>query len=225
MKKIVLALSGGLDSSVLLASFLNKTNSCVVQAVNFIYDSKHNKYETHSALTIARHYGIPILPIDVSSIFITMKSSLLSNGGEIPEGHYKAENMKSTVVPGRNLIFASILAGQCESMGYDGIALAVHAGDHHIYPDCRPEFIEALRKTLQVSAKIPIEVFTPFLHFTKKDIVHFGISLNVPLELTRTCYKDQINPCGKCGSCHERLEAFSQAGMTDPVLYDKPITK
>jgi len=158
----------------------------------------------------------------INKIFREFKSDLLKSGGEIPEGHYAADSMKATVVPGRNLIFASIVAGYAESIGATAIALGVHSGDHHIYPDCRPEFTSALELTLQASTEGMLSLLTPFMDMDKTSILKLGNSLEikVPYVLTRTCYKDQKISCGKCGSCVERLEAFAEIKVTDPIKYE-----
>jgi 7-cyano-7-deazaguanine synthase len=159
---------------------------------------------------------------DLSGIMQNFKSDLLLSGGEIPEGHYAGENMRKTVVPGRNLIFISIMAGLAESIGAQAIALGVHSGDHHIYPDCRPEFIHLARNTIRASSNNQISyLFTPFISLDKADILRIGYALHFPppYDLTRTCYKNQEYSCGKCGSCVERLEAFDKIGRKDPIPY------
>lgn len=144
---------------------------------------------------------------------------LLACGQEIPEGPYQEESMKKTIVPGRNLIFAAIMAGLAESVGASAIALAVHSGDHAIYPDCRPEFIKALDSVIYLSSSRKVEVIAPFLNQDKADILRVGIRLQVPYNLTRSCYKNQDTSCGKCGTCIERLEAFQKIGIQDPIKY------
>lgn len=222
-KKIVMGLSGGMDSSTLLALLLHQGYE--VYACVFTYGSKHNKYENEAARKIVEHYqlvGHPVemFKMDLSKIMSDFNSALLLSGGEIPEGHYESESMKSTVVPGRNLIFASIMAGLAESMGGCDIALGVHSGDHHIYPDCRTEFIEALNHTIHLSSDGKVNIVTPYSYADKGGILICGTELEVPYELTRTCYKDQPISCGKCGSCVERLEAFEELGMSDPIEYE-----
>lgn len=224
MNKIVISISGGMDSSTLMGKFLNEGYE--VYPVSFTYGSKHNKYENEACKNVCTHYGyneIPIINLDfINQLF---KSDLLSTGGKIPEGHYTDKNMVKTVVPGRNLIFASIVAGYAESIGANYIGLGVHAGDHHVYPDCRPKFIEKLNETIIESSEGKVTVLTPFLHMTKKDILEIGYGLNdefkVPYHLTRTCYKDQVKSCGRCASCVERLEAFDLIGKRDPIIYHK----
>jgi len=222
--KIVLSLSGGMDSGTMLGYYLAKGHE--VCPVNFSYGSKHNKYERTCAIHFCDYYGIDVFPtIDLNFIEYMFESDLLKSGGDIPEGHYEDENMKTTVVPGRNLIFASILAGYAESIDATHIALGVHAGDHHIYSDCRPEFIESLKTTINKSSDGKVGVLAPFLNIDKTQILKIGCELPeefvVPYQLTRTCYKDQELSCGRCGSCNERLEAFASLGKVDPIKYQK----
>ncbi len=222
-KKLVMGLSGGMDSSTLLALQLHLGYE--VYACVFTYGSKHNKYENKAASDIVafyqnKGYEVEEIKIDLTPVMSNFKSSLLLSGGKIPEGHYEAESMKSTVVPGRNLIFASIMAGLAESVGALEIALGVHSGDHHIYPDCRPDFIQQLNKTIHFSSDGIVHIVTPFSNLGKHGILLIGRELNVPYELTRTCYKDQLISCGKCGSCVERLEAFEEHGITDLIEYE-----
>lgn len=228
MKKIVIGLSGGMDSTTLLAVLLHE--GAEVHCCSFTYGSKHNQYENAAAQRVYGYYKAEGFPIhmhefNLEETFKPFESNLLKSGGEIPEGHYEHSSMKKTVVPGRNLIFASIMAGLAESIGAEAIALGVHAGDHAIYPDCRPGFIHSLMGTIQESSDKTVEVLTPFLHADKSKILEIGyglmMSVPVPYFLTRTCYKDQKNACGKCGSCQERLEAFGFIGRVDPVTYEK----
>jgi len=222
-----MGLSGGMDSSTLLAYLLDKDYD--VTACVFTYGSKHNAYENRAAKSIVEHYrnlGFPVAPIymDLTEIFKPFKSDLLLSGGAIPEGHYEAENMKSTVVPGRNLMFISIMAGIAESIDARLVALGVHAGDHAIYPDCREDFIHSANNTVMLSSDGRVAITAPFQSFNKADILHAGYILEnglfPPYHLTRTCYKDQELACGKCGSCQERLEAFQKIGIVDPIEYE-----
>jgi 7-cyano-7-deazaguanine synthase len=219
MQKVIILLSGGLDSTVLLSSLLNEGRE--VEAVSFTYGSKHNPFENQSAKDIANYYNIPLREMDISEIMKGFDSHLLANGGILPEGHYNDLNMKKTVVPGRNLIFLSILAGLAESLSIPQIAIGVHQGDHFIYPDCRPEFIHTIDYAINLSSEQKVKVISPFLNLTKADIVKIGIELKAPFHLTRTCYSDKEEACGKCGSCRERLEAFELNNFTDPVNYAK----
>ena len=216
MSKIVLALSGGLDSTTLLSRCLDEGRE--VQAVHFQYGSTHNPWEKEAVGAILRRYEINCRVVDLSALFVGLKSSLMG-ACPIPEGHYEAVSMRSTVVPGRNLIFAAVLASIAEATGAEAVGLGVHAGDHHIYPDCRPGFVFALSGAIRESTEGKVAVHAPFVHITKADIVREGLRLDTPYALTRTCYKAQGTPCGVCGSCRERLEAFELNGAKDPVAY------
>jgi len=223
----VIGLSGGMDSATLLGVLLDKGYE--VYCCIFHYGSTHGPYETAAADSIIDYYQ-DAFPgklhkhnIDIKPVMAPFSSNLLvACEEEIPEGHYNQENMKKTIVPGRNLIFASILAGLAESIGASIVALGVHSGDHHIYPDCRPDFVEAVAQAVFLSSDGKVEVVAPLLFDDKESILQKGFSLHppVPYHLTRTCYKNQEVSCGKCGSCRERLEAFDKIEVTDPIIYE-----
>lgn len=225
-RRVVIGLSGGMDSATLLGLLLEQ--GAEVHCCSFYYGSKHNEYEKKAAEQIIEYYqqkGCPVYwyPMDLSNAFTAFQSNLLLSGEAIPEGHYNDETMKLTVVPGRNMIFASIMAGLAESVGANQIALGVHSGDHHIYPDCRQEFIKALDSAIYLSSDRKVEIITPLLKDDKASILKRGLEdfkVPVPYHLTRTCYKDQELSCGKCGSCTERLEAFYNLGIEDPIKYE-----
>lgn len=126
--------------------------------------------------------------------------------------------MKATVVPNRNMIMSSIAIGWAVNEDFDEVALGVHAGDHAIYPDCRPEFIETLAAVAQIANYKPIGIYAPFLKLDKGDIARIGKALGVDYSLTHTCYEGSETPCGKCGACQERAEAFAKAEATDPTV-------
>lgn len=214
--KTVLALSGGLDSTCLLAKCIS--NGHAVHPVIFSYGSKHNKYENQAAQSVCDFYELKPTFLDLTALMRDFKSNLLLSGGKIPEGHYADETMKKTVVPGRNLIFISILAGLAESIDTDIVALAVHSGDHAIYPDCRPEFIARAAEAVMHSSDYKVSIYTPFLHIDKGEVLREGLYYKAPIHLTRTCYKNQPIPCGACGACVERAEAFESCNTNDPVL-------
>ena len=224
MKKIVIGLSGGMDSATLLGLLLGQ--GAEVHCCTFYYGSKHNKWENRAAENIIDFYQFkkfPVFghPIDISTIFTDFSSNLLLSGGEIPQGHYEKESMKKTVVPGRNMIFASIMAGLAESIGAESVALGVHSGDHHIYPDCRKDFISALYLAISKSTEGKVQVITPLIDDNKTSILERGFLMEpkVPYGLTRTCYTDHPFACGKCGSCVERLEAFENLKIKDLIIY------
>jgi 7-cyano-7-deazaguanine synthase len=217
-KKIAISLSGGMDSATLLAYYHNKKYKII--PVFFDYGSKHNQYEAESAVKLANYYGYVLRFIPLGFIGETFKSNLLKTGGEIPEGHYEDKSMTLTVVPGRNMIFISILMGLAWSLEATKIAIGVHAGDHAIYPDCRPQFISDMKEAVKFGSDHKVYLEAPFLFINKTEILRMGIELAVPYHLTRTCYKSQPLSCGKCGSCVERLESFAKFGLKDPILYE-----
>lgn len=217
-RKAVVSLSGGMDSTTLLGRVME--NECCVLTVGFTYGSKHNQYENEAARNVARHYGVPFRLIDLTSVMAGFKSDLMKSGGEIPEGHYEAESMKRTVVPARNMIFTSVLAGVAWSDEAEEVWLGIHAGDHHIYPDCRPLFYRCMNEAVQAGTDNRVVVRAPYLYLTKAQIVTEGVRLGVPYHLTRTCYKDSPIACGRCGSCQERLEAFKINRVSDPIRYE-----
>jgi len=221
MRRAIVSLSGGMDSATVLAEAVSWLGNENVACYGFVYGSKHNKYENYMAVALSYRYDVPFTLIDLSTVMEHFKSDLLLSGGDIPEGHYEHESMSRTVVPYRNMIFISILSGIASSNGFNEIWLGVHAGDHHIYPDCRPMFIRKTQEAILLGDENTPSIVTPFLNMSKGDIVKRGIELSVPYELTRTCYKQQEAACGKCGSCVERLEAFADNNVTDPIIYEK----
>ena len=150
-------------------------------------------------------------------------NSALVSDTEVPEGHYEDESMKDTVVYGRNLIFAAVGASYAENIGADSIWLGVHSGDHAIYPDCRPEFVEALKQVISASTDNKLTVETPYLHGNKESILRDGATLDVDYSLTTTCYNGREKACGKCDSCVLRLNGFKEAGFRDPIEYENEI--
>ena len=201
--KAVLIYSGGLDSTTLLYEYKDS----IALAVSFDYGSKHNAREIAYARENCKRLGIKHLVIPLAFIGQYFKSDLLLSGGEIPEGSYADDNMKSTVVPFRNGIMLAIAAGLAESYGLDTVMLANHSGDHAIYPDCRPEFVEGMDKAIQV--------VSPYCDITKRDIALRGKAIGLDYSLTYSCYKGGEKHCGKCGTCTERKEALEGFDPTD----------
>jgi 7-cyano-7-deazaguanine synthase len=163
--------------------------------------------------------------VDLRCINGLVQSSALTNPNmKIPEGHYAAPNMKDTVVPNRNMIMYAIAVGYAVSIKAQALYVGVHAGDHFIYPDCRPQFIFGLDSLVRVANEGFIDqnfqVVAPFLYNTKAEIVKIGNTLDVPFELTWSCYKGGEIHCGKCGTDVERIEAFELAGVKDPTVYE-----
>lgn len=215
--KGVVVLSGGLDSTTTL--YYAKQDMDEVYAISFDYGQRHNK-ELLAAKATCKKLKIQHKVINIKDIKRVLKGSALTDNISVPEGHYEDENMKQTVVPSRNLIFASIASAYAISVGARYLYLGVHGGDHAIYPDCRPEFIEALNIILKIANYTQVVVRAPFITSSKADIVKEGIELGVDFKLTWTCYKGKEKACGKCGSCRERLEAFNINKRMDPLVYE-----
>jgi 7-cyano-7-deazaguanine synthase len=191
-----------------------------VCCINFYYGSKHNAKERAAAIKICSdYYGVEIELVDMHFIGKLFKSALLKGGGSIPEGHYAHESMRSTVVPFRNGIMISIAVGFAESIGFDCVMLANHSGDHSIYPDCRQDFISAIKAAAMAGTYKKIGIESPFVAMDKGDIVKVGHDNNAPLQYTWTCYNGLEKHCGRCGACIERKEAFQKFGIPDPTRY------
>lgn len=209
MKDSLIVLSGGMDSTTLLWDRKDR----IALALTFDYGSRHNAREIECARKNCELAGVEHIVIPLEFIGRYFKSSLLMGGDDIPEGHYSDENMKSTVVPFRNGIMLSIAAGLAESRGLKKVMLANHSGDHAIYPDCRPGFVDAMSKAIEEGTYDGITIDAPYTNITKSDIARIGKRIGVDYSLTYSCYKGGEKHCGKCGTCVERLEALRDAGI------------
>lgn len=222
--KSVVVMSGGMDSTTALYVALEESGWGGTVALSFDYGQRHRK-ELLCARDICAKAGVEHHIIDLTSLTSLIATSALTDPDHaVPEGHYADENMKQTVVPNRNSIMANIGIGVAVSRQARYLFLGVHAGDHAIYPDCRPEFIRQLQLLAEVANEGFIEPFfeirTPFINKTKAEIVEIGLKLEVPYEDTWTCYNGGEIHCGRCATCVERLEAFDEAGAVDPVEYE-----
>lgn len=220
----VTLLSGGMDSTTLLGQ-LHDTG-LDVRAVGFDYGQRH-RIELGAAASIAEHYGIRYDVVDLTSLGrLLTGSSLTDPAVPVPHGHYAEPSMRATVVPNRNMIMLACAAGVAVANGLNRVATAVHAGDHFVYPDCRPAFVKAASLTTMLGTDTfgDVEVIAPFVHMSKTDIARRAYDLDVPLHLTWSCYEGGSVHCGRCGTCVERREAFADAGLTDPTNYaDDPV--
>ena len=216
MKAVVL-FSGGLDSTVLASHLISK--GAEVRLLSIDYGQRHAKELAHGE-ALAKHMNLPRKSLLLPDLGDLLKgSSLTDDSVELPEGHYAEESMKATVVPNRNMILLALAGGYALSSGFDTIAYAAHAGDHFIYPDCRPEFAEAMEKALGLADWNDLSLYRPFVDMTKADLVRLGTELGTPLEMTWSCYAGMDVHCGKCGTCVERKEAFELAKVPDPTKY------
>ncbi|MBO4812267.1 MAG: 7-cyano-7-deazaguanine synthase QueC [Prevotella sp.] len=215
MKDCILILSGGMDSVTLLHDYQAR----IALAVTFDYGSKHNAREIPFARLHCQRLGIEHMVLPLSFIGQYFESSLLIGGADIPDGHYADDNMRSTVVPFRNGIMLSVAVGLAESRGLQHVMMANHSGDHTIYPDCRPEFVEAFSTAAQAGTFPGITLLTPYTHLTKADIARRGKELGIDYSETWSCYKGGDHHCGTCGTCVERREALAEAGVDDKTVY------
>lgn len=219
--KTVAIVSGGMDS-VTLAYWL-KHEGHDVRLVSFDYGQRHKK-ELWFASQCAHELDAEHDIIDLTNITrLISHSALTSDTIDVPDGHYAEQTMKQTIVPNRNSIMASIAIGIAVNEQADHVALGIHAGDHYIYPDCRPSFATTLEQHVKVANEgfLPdhFTILTPFIHMTKADIVTTGATMGVPYEQTWSCYKGGNVHCGACGTCFERQEAFNIAQVIDPTTY------
>lgn len=216
--KVVTLLSGGLDSTVLLAHLINAGHS--VKAMGVDYGQRHAS-ELNAAKSIAAFYGVSYDVVGLRDLRRFMRGSSQTDAAiAVPDGHYESSGMAITVVPNRNMILLSVAAAEAESWGADAVAYAAHHGDHAIYPDCREEFVKAAETALSLAIGRRIYILSPFIRLRKNDIAKRGAELDVPMHLTWSCYKGRDLHCGTCGTCHERREAFSLAGVLDPTYYE-----
>ena len=215
-KDSVIILSGGMDSVTLL---YNRKND-IALAITFDYGSNHNQREAEYAAYHCKELGIEHIIIPLRFIHSYFKSSLLEGADAVPEGHYAAENMKSTVVPFRNGIMLAIACGIAESRGLHQVMIANHAGDHSIYPDCRATFIESMSEAMAYGTYEHVKVCAPYTYLTKGQIAAIGKKIGLDYSKTYSCYKGGEKHCGKCGTCVERKEALAEAGINDPTEYE-----
>ena len=216
MKDCVLILSGGMDSTTLLYDYQER----IALAISFDYGSNHNAKEIPFARQHCERLGIKHLVIPLDFMGQYFRSSLLEGDAAIPEGHYADENMQSTVVPFRNGIMLAIAAGMAESNDLQFIMMANHGGDHTIYPDCRPEFVDAFDAATYAGTFNGVRLLSPYCNMTKGQIVTRGKILGIDYSKTWSCYRGGDKHCGKCGTCVERREAFAEAGIPDPTEYE-----
>ena len=222
--KALVVLSGGMDSATAL--YLAKQEFDLVEAITFNYGQQHGK-EVWFAEGLATFANVRWDLIPLQALGHHLKSALTDPTIAVPEGHYADETMKATVVPNRNMIMLSIACGIAISRECNQVIIGVHAGDHPIYPDCRPEFIDSFNSAVRLGSEgfhvDEFQVCAPFINMEKSDIASMGDQLGVPWEQTWSCYKGGTLHCGKCGTCVERREAFSIAGLVDPTMYELDI--
>jgi 7-cyano-7-deazaguanine synthase len=217
----VALVSGGLDS-VTLAHLLHHRGHAPLHLVSIDYGQRHLR-EIDEARGCAERLGARWDCVDLRSLGRLLGGSALTDAAvEVPDGHYADETMRITVVPNRNAVMLAVAHAVAVAEGATTVAAAFHSGDHPIYPDCRPEFVDAFRRMQTLATEgfgHPDMLVTPFLHLDKAGIVRTGQMLGVPFDRTWSCYRGGERHCGRCGTCVERREAFAIAGVADPTLY------
>jgi 7-cyano-7-deazaguanine synthase len=225
LKRAVVLLSGGLDSTTTLAYAVSRGYEVVPLTMS--YGQKHSR-ELESARAVAAHYSVKKHVMTHLDLSFLNTSALISDAVDVPKRRSLedvSEEIPATYVPARNIIMLSIAAGLCESVGAEAIFIGINAVDYSGYPDCRPEFLEAFQHVLRVGTKAgvegrPIRVEAPILDMTKGEIVTLAMKLKAPLHLTWSCYQGGERACGRCDSCLLRLKGFREAGVKDPVPYE-----
>jgi 7-cyano-7-deazaguanine synthase len=220
MKAIVVC-SGGLDS-VSLAHRMAYEGE-LVGLISFDYGQRHRK-ELDYASACARRLGVFHEIIDMRVVGSKLTGSALTDDVAVPDGHYVEETMRVTVVPNRNAIMLSVAFGVAAARRADAVAIAVHGGDHFIYPDCRPDFIAAFEamQDKALDGYASVRLLAPYVNGSKADIVTDGALHGTPFAETWSCYKGGSLHCGRCGTCVERREAFHLARIDDPTAYEDP---
>ena len=213
MSSALVVYSGGLDSYTLLNKALQ--NFKKVEAITFDYGQKHKK-EIDYAKNNCLELGIThkVIKLDIADL---LSNSALVGDSKIPEGNYDKEKMKQTIVPNRNMIMISIAASLAIKNKLQYLWYAAHAGDHEIYPDCRPEFIQKLGDVLSICDYHEIKFEAPFMNLSKQQIVAEGLKMNLDYANAWTCYVGGEKPCMKCSACLERKSAFAANNIKDPL--------
>lgn len=225
MKSVVL-LSGGVDSATCLAIEVDKWGAENVHAIAFNYGQKHEAELEHAA-GVAMHYRVKftVLQID-SKIYSNSNSSLLKGKGEISHGKTYAEILEEkevvdTYVPFRNGLMLSQAAAYAYSVGAQFVVYGAHADDAagDAYPDCTPNFYNSMTNAVEYGTGGKVTLLAPLLTLSKAEVIKWGIDLEVPYFLTRSCYESSNESCGTCATCIDRKIAFAKNGMTDPIHY------
>ncbi|WP_088243572.1 7-cyano-7-deazaguanine synthase QueC [Calothrix rhizosoleniae] len=224
--KAVILLSGGLDSSTVVYKAL--ADGCQAYAISFDYQQRHRK-ELKSALAIAKVAGVVEHQVVSFDLRQWGGSALTDNSIDLPQERdldEMAQNIPITYVPARNTIFLSFALGYAESIKAERVYIGVNALDYSGYPDCRPDYIQAMQEVFRLGTKQgregePITIHTPLINLKKTEIIQLGNKLGVPWELTWSCYTGENVACGVCDSCRLRLAAFAELGLQDPIPYAK----
>lgn len=221
MSKAAVVASGGMDSATLAWHY--HSLGYAVHLIGFNYGQRHSK-ELDYLLLLANQIGADVTIVDMAFMKELLRgSSLTSDDVVVPDGHYAEETMRITVVPNRNAIMLSIATGIAVAEKAEVVATGIHAGDHYIYPDCRPSFFEPLSEAFKAGTEghsdPNFRLEAPFIEMTKAEIAKYGGQMGVDYSITWSCYKGGEKHCGRCGTCVERVEAFIDGDVKDPTEY------
>ncbi|PSJ23637.1 7-cyano-7-deazaguanine synthase QueC [Halomonas sp. ND22Bw] len=214
----VVIYSGGMDSFTVLHRALREGRE--VHALSFDYGQRHAR-ELEVAREVCRELGVPHQVVDITAIHGLIDASALTDASQaLPDADYAEANLKATVVPNRNMILLSLAIAKAVNIGADRVDYGAHGGDHVLYPDCRPEFVEAMNDVAGIANFEPVTLHAPYLRTDKGEILAEGLAMGLDYGKTWTCYRGEALACGRCGSCRERLAAFAANGAIDPIAYD-----
>jgi len=213
MNSVLVVYSGGLDSYTLLNQAIKKFDR--VEAITFNYGQKHNKEIEYAKSNCAElNIKHEVVNLHLENI---LAGSALVGDIDIPEGNYDKEKMKQTIVPNRNMIMISVAASLAIKNDIKYLWYAAHSGDHEIYPDCRPEFIDRMAAVLEICDYHKIKFEAPFQNLSKSEIVEIGLGMGLDYSKAWTCYEGKDLPCNKCSACLERASSFKTNNMSDPL--------
>ena len=216
-RKSVVVFSGGLDSTTLIYHL--RAEGHLIWALSVNYGQRHSR-ELEAARHIAKSLGIEHRILDLAGLASLLGNNALTDHTvAVPHGEYSSKTIPVTTVPNRNMILLAIATGWAVAAQCDSVAFGAHAGEYTPYPDCQPQFAAAMNAATHVCNDTPIEVLSPFVRWSKADIVRRGTELGVPFQLTWSCYEGGELPCGNCATCVDRLQAFAKCGLDDPITY------
>ncbi|KDE56316.1 7-cyano-7-deazaguanine synthase QueC [Methanoculleus sp. MH98A] len=221
MKKAVCLLSGGMDSTTL--AYVAKDMGYDIVALHFTYGQRTEAKERECARAVAKNLdALEFVEISLEHFKTIGASSLTDTSIPVEEYAGEEEGVPSTYVPFRNANLLAIATSLAEARRAEAVFIGVQTGDYPGYPDCRPEFIEAFQRAVDLgtAADPRIVLMTPFVRMSKVDIVRKGLELGVPYEQTWSCYQNNDRACGVCSSCRYRREAFRELGLEDPITYE-----
>ncbi|MDR5898778.1 7-cyano-7-deazaguanine synthase QueC [Halomonas vilamensis] len=221
-KSTVVIYSGGMDSFTVLHRALRE--GLKVHALSFDYGQRHRR-ELDVATHVCQALSLPHQVVDIRAIHGLIDNSALTNPErDVPNGDYNSENLTATVVPNRNMVLLSLAIANAVNIGAKRVDYGAHGSDHELYPDCRPEFVEAMNHVAGIANFTPVKIHAPYLHTSKADILRDGLAMGLDYSHTWTCYEGDVLACGVCSSCRERLAAFEQNGVQDPLAYKQEAT-